>query len=1252
MDNITIKNYIAFLNYIGFKLKNGTIDTYSKIYNRNYEIKIIIDTNFKNSQIDFGNLIKMDRKTTCNFSQQENFVVLECINKLLEKGYEPNKIKLEVYCRTGHKGSGGYIDIQVLDKNNNSFLIIECKTYDIEYEKEEKEIIEDGGQLFTYFEKNISTKYLCLYASSFIDSKIEDKIKILVINEDIFDNREKTAFENWDKKIWTRGLFDDVSKPYFLNYENVKKLDKINKSISEGLYNKFAEILRKNAISDKTNAYNKIFNLLLCKVVDEDNVENSGRRFEFKNNDDNISFLGRLNDLYKEGVREYLRLNVTDYSEEEIEEELKLYLGNKDYSELKKIYNEIRLFKNNEFSFIDVYNKETFEKNALIVKEVVELFQNLQFRYEKKQQHLGDFFEELLNTGIKQEEGQYFTPTPITSFISKSLPIGEIIELKNNNKEKNFLPYVIDYACGSGHFLTEIMAEIQKYVDKIDTDYIKGGRIAQNDFNTDKNSFNWAERYIYGIEKDYRLTKTAKVSTLLNGDGLANIFCDDGLNNFSKYKKDYGILYLEEVKEKDNLVFDIVVANPPYSVKNFKDNIKLFGEETFDLYPFIEEKKIECFFIERTKQLLKEGGVAGIILPSSILSNTGLYTKTRELILKYFEIKAIVELGDKTFMKTGTSTIILFLKKVKNNHHKLVFNFLEQAFETKKDITINDIETPISKYLKLNFNLEFEDFKTILDNKPNNKIKELEIYSEYLNEFEKNTEIKKLRSKQELSKEEEKLINEKLINYILNNEKEKIFYFILTYNKKITLVKSPENSNEQKVFLGYEFTERRSDEGIKLYKDDNNNIISKLYDENNLNNNDKVNSYILDSYKDKESNITESMKEIVFHHRLHNLIDFKNIIFEKKINLNTKIKIKTKWDLKEIGLNYEKIDAGTNAPQDNKYFVNGTFQFIRAGNLNHINRKNYLIFDKKNYINTNAIKELNLKLFKKDTILFPKSGKSIETDNICLLNEDSYVVNHLACIYDNDKIKLRFLFYVLKDFKTSNFVNNSSGYPSINLQDIKKFKIPFPPKEIQEKIVREIEQIEDKQLKLEEEVINNEKQISKFITEIYNADKVKLKGKITLINGKFLPQKEIKTGIYSVYGGNGIVGKHNEKLFDKETIVIGRVGENCGAIYLTNKEVWITDNAMYIKNYDTNLIFLPYLAIILEKENLNQYKIKKSQPFINQDIVNNITCPLPAIEKQKEITLKINQIKTQINSNNTQIIELETKKKEILDKYL
>lgn len=73
---------------------------------------------------------------------------------------------------------------------------------------------------------------------------------------------------------------------------------------------------------------------------------------------------------------------------------------------------------------------------------------------------------------------------------------------------------------------------------------------------------------------------------------------------------------------------------------------------------------IETFFVERAKQLLKSGGVAAIILPSSILSNGGsTYIRAREILLQYFDIVTIAEFGSGTFGKTGTNTVTLFLRR-------------------------------------------------------------------------------------------------------------------------------------------------------------------------------------------------------------------------------------------------------------------------------------------------------------------------------------------------------------------------------------------------------------------------------------------------------------------------------------------------------------------------------------------------------------------------------------------------------------
>lgn len=1230
---INENNVHEFLNGIGFVLKDGELNTYHKIYtpHKNFEIFIKIESNFFSSKINYGR-IKRDRDTTCDFSKQENFVILECINRLLEKGYSPDKIILEKYFRTGRKGSGGFLDIQVLDKHDKSFLMIECKTIGKEYEKEKKEIRQDGGQLFSYFTKNDTTKYLCLY-SSYLSKKIHFENEIIIINEEIFKNNEKTFYENWDKKILSKGLFDDVAKPYLIDFESVKKLNEITENISNKLYNKFAEILRKNSISDKTNAYNKIFNLLLCKIVDEDNFKNKGRRFEFKPSDDYISFLGRLNDLYKEGVEDYLRLEVTDYSEETIEEQLKLYLGSKDYTALKKMYNEIRLYKNNEFSFIDVYNKETFEKNALIVKEIVELFQNLKFRYNRKQQFLGDFFEELLNTGIKQEEGQFFTPTPITSFVAKSLPIFEIINKKNDLQEKDFLPFVIDYACGSGHFLTEVMEEIQKYINSIEPSFIKGGKNAENEFFKLKGNYNWAEKYVYGIDQDYRLTKTAKISTLLNGDGLANVFCDDGLNKFSKYKEKYGILHRIEDGTKENRVFDILVTNPPYSVKEFKDNIENFGEEAFELYPFIEEGKIECFFVERAKQLLKDGGVCGIVLPVTILSNTGLYTKTRELILQYFNIKGIVNLGGdkKVFMKTGTHTVILFLERIQNNAHLFIRNLLEESFERKEDLSINKIKKPIEEYLKTNHDLTFKDFKTLLNFEPNETIKCWDLFKEYKKEFSDLKDIKKLKNTAEFTKKskenQEDILSEKLCRHILEREKEKIYYFILTCNQKTVLANLPEDGKEKERFLGYKFSGRRRAEGIRLHKDEAHNLITSLFDETNLENNKKVNYYILQNFRNNiPEEIHPSLAENLLVQNLSTLMNFKNVGFEKKINLNPEVEFETSLNKIRLGNKYS-VTKGQAITE--KSVVDGKIPVIAGGKEpayfhNVSNRKGDIITVSASGANAGYVNYFKDEIFASDCSTIEKM---------------------------DEKYSIKYLYYLLKlNQEKIYYLQRGNSQPHVYPEDLENLRIPAL--ENQSEFIREIELIESQQRDLSEKIEKENQKITDLLKSA-GGESAKIKNILVDIRGKV---EKVKEEDVEKEGAFPVVSQSKEEIIgytslanpiDKSNLPLIVFGDH-------NKEVKYIDYE-FVVGADGVKLLKPNESI---NEKIFYYLIKNLKIRSNQkyqrhfSLLEEETITLPPKPKQPAILKKIEEIESKIGSDKNKIKNLEGEKKKVLKKYL
>ena len=102
-------------------------------------------------------------------------------------------------------------------------------------------------------------------------------------------------------------------------------------------------------------------------------------------------------------------------------------------------------------------------------------------------------------------------------------------------------------------------------------------------------------------------------------------------------------------------------------------------------------------------------------------------------------------------------------------------------------------------------------------------------------------------------------------------------------------------------------------------------------------------------------------------------------------------------------------------------------------------------------------------------------------------------------------------------------------------------------------------------------------------------------------NGKVRPNS---IGKIPVYGGNGILSFCDEANYENETIIIGRVGAYCGAVYYENKPIWVSDNALAAKPKEKfNAKFLFYLLKNLE---LNQFAEGSSHPLVTQSLLNSI----------------------------------------------
>ena len=122
-------------------------------------------------------------------------------------------------------------------------------------------------------------------------------------------------------------------------------------------------------------------------------------------------------------------------------------------------------------------------------------------------------------------------------------------------------------------------------------------------------------------------------------------------------------------------------------------------------------------------------------------------------------------------------------------------------------------------------------------------------------------------------------------------------------------------------------------------------------------------------------------------------------------------------------------------------------------------------------------------------------------------------------------------------------------------------------------------------------------------------------------------------GEIPVYGGNGIVGRHNSHNA-VNIIVIGRVGANCGNIQIEREKCWVNDNAMMAVAKNGALYYLYWLLSTL---NLNSKSEGSSQPLLTQTILTQLDCVIPT----RDAILHFNKI--------AEVIEIENiqKRKEI-----
>ena len=316
-------------------------------------------------------------------------------------------------------------------------------------------------------------------------------------------------------------------------------------------------------------------------------------------------------------------------SNEEVEERI-----NKLFSKVKAKYDDV----------LDQTDVIALDGNTL--RHIIGKLQNFCL-IETDRDIIADAFEVFIGYSLKGEQGQFFTPK-------------NIVRLMVNAVDPSLSDIIIDPSCGSGGFLVESLKYLWNKVD------------------LEAKELDWEETAIYeekkeigiknirGIEKDSFLTKVAKSYMAILGDGKGGIFCEDSLDEPKNWK--------EKTKQLIKLdSMDVCLANPP-----FGKDIKITGKDKLAQYELakkengklVSEGNPSTLFFERDLQLLKDGGVLGIILPETYFHAPSKRT-FRQFIAKH-NIQWIIDLPHNTFRPhNNAKCIVLIVQKNRPQQKKI-----------------------------------------------------------------------------------------------------------------------------------------------------------------------------------------------------------------------------------------------------------------------------------------------------------------------------------------------------------------------------------------------------------------------------------------------------------------------------------------------------------------------------------------------------------------------------------------------------
>ena len=256
----------------------------------------------------------------------------------------------------------------------------------------------------------------------------------------------------------------------------------------------------------------------------------------------------------------------------------------------------------------------------------------------------GDAYEYLMTmyaSNAGKSGGEFFTPADVSELLARLGTVG-----------KSEINKVYDPACGSGSLLLK-------------AEKILGRDAIRNGF--------------FGQEVNITTYNLCRINMFLHDVGFDkfNIACEDTLKSPQHW---------------DDEPFELIVSNPPYSIKWVgDDDATLINDPRFSPAGVLAPKsKADMAFIMHSLSWLASNGTAAIVCFPGIMYRGGAEQKIRKYLIDNNFIDCIIQLPSNLFFGTSIATCIMVMKKNKSDNKIL---FIDATNECVK-VTNNNKLTP------------------------------------------------------------------------------------------------------------------------------------------------------------------------------------------------------------------------------------------------------------------------------------------------------------------------------------------------------------------------------------------------------------------------------------------------------------------------------------------------------------------------------------------------------------------------------